>query len=66
MTSTLLAERSSSISRDARARQLVHDQLADVQILVQLLGVVALREPLRFPVADDAQAESDRIDFTSH
>ena len=37
-----------------------------LQILVQLLGVVALGIPLGFPIGDDAQPESDRIDFSSH
>ncbi len=51
---------------DSGPGQLFHDQLADLEILVQQISIRPFREPFRFPVTGDSQPESDWIDFASH
>ena len=41
-------------------------ETTEVDVLVEPLRVVPLLVPLRFPGADDAQAEPDRMDFLTH
>src|SRR5215207_7012592 len=52
--------------RNPGPRQLFHDELANLDILVELLGVIPLGVPLGLPVADDAQTVADWIDLASH
>src|SRR5216684_659897 len=51
---------------DAGLAQLLLHVLAQLDVLVQPLGVVLLLVPLGVPGADDAQAEADRIDLLTH
>ena len=52
--------------RHAGARQLLAQMLAQLQILVQQLGVVVAGEPAAVPGAVDAEPQPDRIDFLTH
>ena len=51
---------------DAGALQLVADDAANLEILVQLLGVGPAAEPVRLPAMHDPEPEADRIDLASH
>src|SRR5690606_10342802 len=51
---------------NTRPRELLHNQLTDRAIFVQQLSILLFREPFRFPVAGDAQAETDGMYFTTH
>jgi hypothetical protein len=50
----------------AGVRQLVLDVLPDREVLVQVVGEVALVEPVRLPVVDVADPESLWMDLLSH
>ena len=53
--------------RDRGLLELVHQVLADLDVLVQQLAVFAVvRVPARIPGAVDAEAQTDRIDFLTH
>src|SRR4029453_17527778 len=52
---------------DRRLLQLVLQVLADLDVLVQQVAVLAsVGEPARIPRAVDAEAQADRIDFLAH
>src|SRR3954465_2152991 len=51
---------------DAGLAQLLLHVLTKPDVLVQPLGVVLLLVPLGVPRPDDAEAETDRIDFLAH
>src|SRR5262249_12469650 len=53
-------------ARDPRAGQLLQDQAPNAQILVQLLGIITLRIPLRFPIGNDAKTKADRVHLATH
>ena len=50
---------------DGRVGQLVQDEAAQLEVLVEAGGVVLLREPLGLPVVDDAEPEAVRMYFLS-
>ena len=50
---------------DGRVGQLSEHEAAQFEVLVETVGVVLLREPLRFPVVDDAEPEAVRMYFLS-
>ena len=58
--------RSMSIDRDAGAREPAADVLADPDVLVQLVGVVAAGVPVGLPGVDDPQPEPVRVDLVTH
>ena len=49
--------------RDARVAQRLLHELADLDVFVQPLRVVLLLEPLAVPGLDDAETETNRMDF---
>src|SRR6185436_5004339 len=51
---------------DRGVEQLLLQELPDREVLVEEALVVLVGVPLRFPVADDPDAEPDRMDFLSH
>src|SRR5256885_3670704 len=51
---------------DAGLAEFLLHVLAELDVLVQPLGVVLLLVPLGVPGADDAEAEADRIDLLTH
>src|SRR5690606_22575755 len=52
--------------RDAGVEQLLLDEAADPDVLVELGGVAALREPVGLPPVEGADPESVRMDLLSH
>ena len=51
---------------DRRRLELLHDRLADLPVLGQVLLVLALAEPAALPVGDDAEAEPVGVDLLAH
>src|SRR5690606_25349643 len=51
---------------NASVGQQPEHELAELDVLVQALGVVAAGEPLRLPVVDDANPEPVRMNLLSH
>ena len=52
--------------RDARVVEALLQEVADLDVLVQQLGVLAPGEPARVPVLDDAEPEALRMYLLSH
>ena len=53
--------------RDRSLLELLHQVLADLDVFVQQLAVLAgVRVPARIPGTVDAEAKTDRIDFLAH
>ena len=53
-------------ARDAGARQTRADVLTDPDVLVELVGVVPIREPVGLPWVDDPETEPVRVDLVTH
>src|SRR5262249_55437134 len=51
---------------DAGVRQLILDELLELQVLMEPLGIVLLFVPPRGPGLDDAQPKSSRMRFLTH
>ena len=66
LTLTLLAARSISTRGDAGVAKLLLHELAELDVLVEPLGVVLFLVPLGVPGPNDAEAEPDRMNFLSH
>jgi hypothetical protein len=52
--------------REAGVGKLVDDVVADLQVLLQEVAEVFLREPVRLPIMDVADAETLGVDLLSH